>query len=166
MHVVAAFQHSIPLETALAGLENAGVPRKDILALPLDRRDDAVHLFDTMHHSDGESLIELAAILGMIGMLLGSIYGFVLAWGPILCALCGLVGGALIGYGISALRLRNNRKRNQREQAHNLTEVVVLVRCADWQVDTVKQTLWQGNALGVAVYKAGNPKVGRDEELG
>lgn len=161
MHVVAVFQHSVQLEMALAGLENAGVPRGNILALPLDSSDSPPRPFDSMHRSDGVSLIDLAAVLGMIGMLLGAIYGFVLPWGPILCALTGLITGALAGYGISLLRMRSRRRRGQRQAADNPAEVVVIVRCEDWQADTVKRTFWEGSALGVTVYKAGQPKVGQ-----
>ena len=162
MHVVATFQHTIKLEIALAELENGGIPRADILVLPLDRRPEDPRLFDTMHRSDGVSLIELAAVLGMIGMLLGAIYGFVLAWGPIIWATIGLAAGALIGYGINVLRVRRAKRRAPAER--DLTDLVLLVRCPPWQADKVQRILWDGNALGLAVYAGPDAGAGTENE--
>ena len=82
-------------------------------------------------------------------MVLGVIYGFVLAWGPIIWGLLGLVGGFLVGFllDISFSKLRHSKER----RADNDGELFLIVNCEQHQVEQVKKTLWEHLALGVAV---------------
>ena len=155
MYVVGAFQHSLKLELAIAELEEIGIPSAAILALPLEKKGPARPTINSAYHADGISYSELSAALGMIGMLLGSIYGFVLAWGPILWGLIGLAGGFVLGYGIS-YAYHTPERRRRRAEPSGKTEVFVLVNCPDWQGDAVKQILWSGEAFGVSDYRQGN----------
>ena len=92
MYIIATFEYNNFLERAVTEMQMQGVAKERILAAPLDKKGEERRLFDTMHSSDGLSLIGLAAALGTIFMLLGTIYGFVLAWGPIWWGLIGLAG--------------------------------------------------------------------------
>lgn len=80
MYIIATFEHNHFLERAVTGMQMKGVSKERILAAPLDKRGEERRLFDTLHFSDGLSLIDLATILGTIFMVLGSIYGFIWAW--------------------------------------------------------------------------------------
>jgi len=97
MYIFSTFEHSKHLELAITAIEVKGIAKDKILAVPMDKRGEERKLFDTLHSSDGLSLFDLPAILGTIFMLFGSIYGFVLKWGPIWWGLIGLATGALLG---------------------------------------------------------------------
>jgi len=151
MYVVAAFQHSKNIEIAIADIENIGLENNKILVLPLDKRNDKTKIFDNIYEANGESYVDLAAILGMIFMLLGAIYGFILKWGPILWALIGLVVGFLLGF---LIRFFYNKKKNQtKKQVESKTEIIIIVHCEDYQEEKVKEILWGHIAFGVATYK-------------
>jgi hypothetical protein len=102
VHLVSAFQHSVYLELAIIDLEQIGISKEDILALPLDKNGPNNTSVRTSH-KDGTSMVDLVFILSSIFMLLGAIYGFVLKWGPILWGLIGIIVGALIGLAIELL---------------------------------------------------------------
>lgn len=72
MYIVASFEHSAAIELALTELEQIGVEKSDMFALPLRVRNEKKKLFDNAHYSDGVSYIDLATILGSICMLLGA----------------------------------------------------------------------------------------------
>jgi len=75
-------------------------------------------MFDSINRSDGISLYDLAAILGAALMVLGTIYGFVLKWGPVICGLAGLLLGAGIGLFLDLTvfgKLRNTSKASSPE---------------------------------------------------
>ncbi|WP_078433686.1 hypothetical protein [Metabacillus halosaccharovorans] len=82
MYIIASFDYSPALEIAITELMEKDIPQSNILALPLDKQTEVPRLFDSIHYADGTSLVDVAGILGCIFMLLGSIYGFLLEWGP------------------------------------------------------------------------------------
>jgi hypothetical protein len=151
MYVVASFQYSDGLETAVSDLESLGIEKKDILVMPLEKRTENTKMFDNMYNSDGKSLVDFAAILGTIFMLLGAIYGFVLEWGPIFCALIGLVGGLIIGFICDLIFTKAKQKSKLKKT--NLTEVFLMVKCQNDQVEKIKKMLWDQFALGIATMK-------------
>jgi hypothetical protein len=69
MYIIASFEYSTTLELALNKLEQNGIKKENIVAVPLDNRVEEPLLFDTIHHSDGKSLIDTPAILGTIFMI-------------------------------------------------------------------------------------------------
>lgn len=151
MYVVAAFQHSKNIEMAIADLENMGLENQKILVLPLDKRNDKTKIFDSIYAANGESYVDLAAIFGMLFMLLGGIYGFILKWGPILWALIGLIAGFIIGFLIRFVY--NKSKKHQKKLEDSKTEIVIIIHCDDLQEEKVKEILWGHIAFGLAVYK-------------
>lgn len=148
MYIIATFEYNQFLERAVTGMQMKGVSKERILAAPLDKRGEERQLFDTIHSSDGLSLIDLAAALGTIFMLLGSIYGFVLAWGPIWWGLIGLVSGAAIGLVIKLITTKKYAKN--RATAKKMAEVVLIIECNDHELETVRNVLWDCHALGIS----------------
>lgn len=150
MHIIATFEYSISLELALSELENIGIPKKKISAFPLDKRTEKGKLFDSMHHSDGISLFDLAAVLGAIFMLLGSIYGYVLKLGPILWGAFGLLFGLLLGFLIDFTiyksKLAKKIKQNKKEI---ISEVVIVIECDEHKFEKAENILWTNLALGI-----------------
>jgi hypothetical protein len=75
MQVFSTFENTGYLELAICQLEKKGIFKENIFAVPLDNRVEEKNLFDTIHHSDGVSLIDLGAALATGGSL-----GQVLVW--------------------------------------------------------------------------------------
>ncbi len=147
MHVIATFEHSIYLEKAITAIQMKGIEKEDILAVSMDKRGEERKLFDTMHQSDGLSLIDLAAILGTILMLLGTIYGFMLKFGPIFWGLVGLIIGGTLGLIIKLITVKKDSGRQEHKKA---SEVVLIIECTEDKLDMVKDTFWAHHALGVS----------------
>lgn len=149
MYVVASFHYNLHTEIALARVEDLGIKKEHILAIPLEKRGETRNIFDTIHHADGVSLFDGGAILGAACMVIGVIYGFVLAWGPIIWGLIGMVGGFLAGFllDLSFSKFRHSRERRYVTDG----ELILMVYCSAQQAEDVKKTLWDHLALGVAV---------------
>ncbi len=148
MYVVATFEQTIYLEMALSEMEMNGIRKEQILAVPLSKRKADRLTTDTMHQADGHSVLDLAAVLGTIFMLLGAIYGFMLRWGPILWGIIGAVAGMSAGFLIKYIVLKRRVKSGFRKKL--TSEVVVLVACGEKECDTVETVLWNNKALGVS----------------
>jgi hypothetical protein len=147
MHIVSSFEHSTALELAISDLEEGGIEREQIIAVPLDRMGGQDRIFDTIHQSDGISLLDGAAVLGTVCSVLGATYGFVLPLGPILCGLIGLAGGMLAGFLLDLLV--NRKKLKHRRKPAVRTEVVLIIRCHPSRAEHITQTLVRHGALGV-----------------
>ena len=149
MHIISSFEHSAFLELAINHLQEKGIEKEDIVAVPLQNMKDQPKLFDTIHRSDGESLLDLAAVLGTIFSVLGASFGFVLTWGPIIWGLLGLAFGAIIGFMIDYLLTKKHKK--SKTSLH--TEVILIVNCKENEYETVKRILFENKALGVGELK-------------
>ena len=145
MHIISSFEHSAFLELAINHLQEKGIEKEDIVAVPLQNMKDQPKLFDTIHRSDGESLLDLAAVMGTIFSVLGASFGFVLTWGPIIWGLLGLAFGAIIGFMIDYLLTKKHKK--SKTNLH--TEVILIVNCKENEYDIVKRILFENRALGV-----------------
>lgn len=149
MYLLASFHYCLHTEIAIAKVEELGVKKEQILAVPLEIRGETRNIFDTIHHADGISMIDGGMILGSACMVLGVIYGFVLAWGPIIWGLLGLAGGLLIGFLLDLTFTRFSHSQARRNDKDG--ELFLMVQCEPHLVDQVKKTLWDHLALGVAV---------------
>lgn len=146
MYIVSTFKHSIMLEKAITAMEMKGIAREDILAVPLDKRGDKQKLFDSMHQSDGISILDVPFILGTLLALMGAIYGFNFYLGPLLWGIIGFAAGASLGLAIKlVINWKYQRYRSQEQNP----EVVVIVECRESQADAVKDLLWEHDAMGV-----------------
>lgn len=147
IHVISSFEHSDSLELAVIQLEEHGIPKEHIAAIPLQQRSSPPKVFDTIHHTDGFSLLDLAAILATIFSVLGASYGFKLHWGPIIWGLIGVAFGALLGFILDYFLT----KRNNRIKTNLLTEVVLMIRCDGSQTHWVQELLFEHKAFGVGI---------------
>lgn len=153
MYVISSFEYSRKLELALSELEVQGLEKSAILAVPLHKRRGRRKLLDSIHRSDGRSSLDIAAMFGMIGMLLGVIYGFVLYWGPIIWGVAGLGAGLMIGYILD--RMKSNKRRSAPSEKNRRTEVFVMVHCESKDVPRVEEVLWNHGAFAVGLLDRG-----------
>jgi len=155
MYIISTFDYSINLEIAITSIQMKGVTKENIFAVPVDKANEKLNLIDTIHHSDSVSLIDLAAILGAIFMLFGSIYGFVLDWGPVWWGIIGLAFGFSLGIVIKVILLKKylGTKKSAKEP-----EVVLIIQCTENLVEMVVDTLWSNHALGVSKLDHNNDK--------
>lgn len=149
MHFIASFEYSVFLEMVLTELEKNGVAKENIQAFPLDKRLEHGKLFDTIHQSDGISLFDLAAILGMIFMLLGCIYGYILPLGPVIWALIGLIFGAFLGFTIKYIHYKKNYADQIKQKKKRVSEVILIIKCDPNNTKTIENILWNHFALGI-----------------
>lgn len=150
MHLVSVFQHSIYLELAIIDLEQVGISRQKILALSSNKNSSNATSIQASHQ-EGKSYVDLLFICGTVGMLLGAIYGFILAWGPLIWGLIGMIVGVLIGLLIELLISGTQMFRRS-----TTVDVVLIVDCSDAQMGIVERILWSHQALGVAKQPALN----------
>lgn len=150
MYVIATFEQSVFLELAITALEQKGIPKDRILAVPLDKRTEPPQLFDTLHRADGISMFDLGAVLGTCLMLLGSVYGYVLKWGPIIWGIIGAVAGLLIGFIIKYVIVKRRNPGNKSGPKTVTSEAVLMIHCHESQWDNIEKILWDNTALGVS----------------
>lgn len=148
MLVIASFNYSMHLELAITYLERKGIDRESIFAVPLDKRDEKKKIFDSINQSDGISLFDAAIILATIFMLFGSIYGFVLKWGPIICGVIASIIGGIIGFAIDIIPKKGKHKRNK--LSANTSEMFLLIECEKKELEIVEGILWDNLAIGLA----------------
>lgn len=146
MYIVSTFDHSNYLELAITAIQMKGIEKENILGVSMDKRGESSKLFDTLHSSDGLSLLDLPIIFATLFCLVGSIYGFILAWGPVLWGLIGLLSGFSLGF---IIKLITTKKYDNRQEKLRATEVVLIISCQENQSDMVKEILWENHALGV-----------------
>lgn len=149
MLVIATFENSLFIELAISALEKKGIEKEKIFAAPLDKRQEQRQILDSIHRADGVSLYDLGAILGTCLMLLGSIYGYLLTWGPIIWGIIGAVSGIVIGVSIKLLLVRKSKYGNKKVSS----EIILMIRCEDYQRETVENILWDNIALGITCLK-------------
>lgn len=149
-YVVSTFNHSIYLELAITAIQMKGIPKAKILGVSMDKRGEDKKLFDSIHSSDGFSMLDLPIIFSILFCFTGSIYGFLLTWGPVLWGLIGIVVGFSLGLIIKWI---TTKKYNHSQKKLKATEVVVIIECLETQVEMVKDLLWEHHALGCALRK-------------
>ena len=133
-YIVSTFDHSIYLELAITALQMKGIKKENILAISMDKRGEQGKLFDSIHGSDGLSLFDLPALFAVVFGMLGSIYGFVLKWGPLLWGLIAITIGFTLGFTIKLILIK---KYNHRQNNKRGTEVVLIIECLENQMDMV-----------------------------
>jgi hypothetical protein len=92
LQIYSTFEHTVNLELAISSLEKNGIDKEHIFAVPLTNLKTQRRLFDSIHNTDGVSLISTGAALGTAFAVVGASVGFKLKLGPIYW---GLIGTAL-----------------------------------------------------------------------
>lgn len=149
MQIFSTFENHVFLEIAISNLEKIGIKSEDIYAVPLDNREESRKIFDTLHRSDGISLIDIAMPLATVFAVVTASIGFKLSWGPIYWGLIGAVGGFMIGFLIRLFMVLKNTKKKHRLKGKE-SEVILIVDCDEAKGESVEKILWEHFALGLA----------------
>ena len=147
MYIFSTFEHSKYLELATTAIQMKGIKKENILAVPMDKRSEAKTPFDSIHGADGISLLDIPALLAVFFGIFGSIYGFILKWGPLLWGLIGIIIGIVLGL---IIKYFTTKKNINKQNISNSTEVVLVIQCTENQLEMVKDTLWAHYAFGVS----------------
>ncbi|WML39474.1 hypothetical protein RCG19_20185 [Neobacillus sp. OS1-2] len=152
MQLFSTFENQTSIEMAISTLVKNGIRKEDIFAVPLDNRQEERKVFDTLHRSDGTSLIDIGMALATAFSVIGASIGFKLSWGPIYWGLIGAFIGFVIGF---AIRLFTEvvLKKKQRLLKGKQSEVILIIDCQEQQADLVENILWNHFAFGVAKVK-------------
>lgn len=149
VQIFSTFEHSANLELAISYLEKYGISKDKIFAVPLTNRKKELRIFDSIHNSDGISLISTGAALGTAFAVIGASVGFKLQWGPIYWGLIGTGGGFLLGLLIDLFYYKVIKKQQRLLRGRN-SDVIIIVECEEKQSDMVENILWHHFALGTA----------------
>ncbi|WP_312097724.1 hypothetical protein [Niallia sp.] len=152
MQLFSTFEHSIFTEMAISTLEKRGIKKENIFVLPLDNQMGERNVFDTIHRSDGTSLIDIGAALATAFSVIGASIGFKLTLGPIYWGLIGAAAGFLIGFSIRLFTEIVLKKRKRLLKGIH-SEVIVIVDCNEEEGEMVENILFSHYALGVAKVK-------------
>ncbi|WP_442597189.1 hypothetical protein [Neobacillus sp. D3-1R] len=152
MQLFSTFENHIYLEMAISTLEKKGILKENIFAVPLDNRLEESKLFDTIHRSDGTSIIDIGMALATAFSVIGASIGFKLEWGPIYWGLIGAFIGFLIGFVIR-LFIEKVFKKRERVLKGKHSEVILIIDCDETQAEFVENVLFRHFALGVAKIK-------------
>ncbi|MCR8633748.1 hypothetical protein [Paenibacillus radicis (ex Xue et al. 2023)] len=148
MLIVSTFEHSVELEQALAVLEKNGIDSSHILAVPMDAFPNKSFAFASEASEQAHKAFEVGMACATACGVLGSTYGFILEWGPLIWGLMAAVGGFGAGFGIYRLYIVP-RSQAKRLKASKLPEVTVIIRCTTAKHLEVCKVLWQYKALTV-----------------
>lgn len=148
MLIVSTFEHSIELEQALAVIEQSGIHSSHILAVPMDASPDHSFSFSSEASEQAHRAFGVGMACATACGVLGTAYGFVLAWGPLIWGLAAAIGGFGVGYGIYR-RYFAPRSQERRLKASILPEVTLIIRCNPVKSFEVCKLLWQYHALTV-----------------
>ncbi len=149
MQIFSTFENNIFLEIAISNLEKIGIKRENIYAVPLDHREETRKIFDTLHRSDGISLIDIAMPLATAFSVITASLGFELKWGPIYWGLIGAIGGFMTGLAIRLLIVMITNKKKKRLKGKQ-SEVILIIECAEEKGEAVEKILWEHLAIGLA----------------
>ena len=147
MFIIATFDHSIFIELAISDMEIRGIPRNQIFAAPMEKKQSPIFLIDTIHRADGVSTMDAACITGAFGSIIAAVYGFIWPGGPLLWGLIGLTAGFIIGGGIDMYISQKDRKLSAGDKS---TEVVMIVNCEANQLSLVEEILIRHTAQGIS----------------
>lgn len=149
MQIFSTFETTPYLEMAISTLEKKGIKKESIYAVPLDNRAEERKVFDSLHRSDGTSLIDIGMALATAFSVIGASIGFKLSWGPIYWGLIGAVIGFVIGFAIRLFtEMVLKKKRRLLKGKHS--EIILIIDCEESQVEFIENVLWNHFAIGVA----------------
>lgn len=152
MQLFSTFESTQYVEMAISTMEKKGIHKEQIFAVPLDNRTEERKLFDSLHRSDGISLIDIGVALATAFSVIGASIGFKLAWGPIYWGLIGAAAGFIVGFLIRlVIELGIKKKKRVLQGKHS--EIILIVECDESKAELIEEILWNHFALGVAKIK-------------
>src|SRR5690625_2064098 len=123
---------------AISKLEYKGIKKEAIYAVPLDNRTEEYRLLDSIHRSDGTSMIDIGMALATAFSVIGTSVGFKLAWGPIFWGLISAFIGFTLGVGIRLYTEVILRKRKRKRIKGNGAEIILIIDCTEAQAAFVE----------------------------
>lgn len=152
MQIFSTFENNAFLEIAISMVEKKGIKKENIFAVPLDNRTEERKIIDTIHRSDGTSLVDIGFALATAFSVIGASIGFELSLGPIYWGLIGAFIGFLVGVSIRLFtELVLKKKKRLLKGKHS--EVILIINCEEEQAELVENILWSHYALGIAKVK-------------
>ncbi|WP_338473403.1 hypothetical protein R4Z10_21445 (plasmid) [Niallia sp. XMNu-256] len=152
MQIFSTFETTSYLEMAILTLEKKGIKKESIYAVPLDNRQEERKVFDSLHRSDGTSLIDIGMALATAFSVFGASIGFKLSWGPIYWGIIAAIMGFVLGFSIRLFtEVILKKKRRLLKGKHS--EVILIVECEESSAELIVNVLWNHFALGVAKVK-------------
>lgn len=155
LYIFATFKHSNLVEICVNELLEMEISRDKILIVPMEVTSKEVSLLDTMYQSDGQSLMDLAGVLGTVFMLIGTIYGYVLRIGPVLSGTVGLVAGLLSGVIIDYFWTK--RKNKVTIQKKEFADIIFTVHCERKDKRAIMKVCGKNGALAIGIYEPEGP---------
>ncbi|MDQ6595049.1 hypothetical protein E2K98_04310 [Bacillus salipaludis] len=152
MQLFSTFETTHYLEMAISKLEKRGMKKENIYAVPLDNRSEERKVFDSLHRSDGTSLIDIGMALGTAFSVIGASIGFKLSWGPIYWGLISAMIGFALGFAIRLFTELVVKKRKRLLRGKH-SEIILIINCEESQAELIENILWNHFALGVAKVK-------------
>jgi hypothetical protein len=152
LQLFSTFEGNAFIEMAISTLEKKGIKKENIFAVPLDNRTDDRKIFDTIHRSDGTSMVDIGMALATAFSVIGASIGFKLAWGPIYWGLISAFIGFVVGFAIRLFTEKVMKKR-RRVLKGTPSEIILIVECTESQAELVENILWNHFAFGVAKIK-------------
>ena len=149
LQLFSTYESNAFLEIAISALKKKGIKQEDIFAVPLDNRTEERKVFDSLHRSDGISLVDIGMALATAFSVVGASIGFKLAWGPIYWGLISAFIGFVLGFAIRLItELVLKKKKRVLRGKHS--EIILIIDCKETQAELIENILWNHFALGVA----------------
>lgn len=127
MHVMAGFESNAYVEIALEEIkEQTNITDEQIAFIEMTPQEKPQTLFDSIHYSDGKSVMDSIGVGGVVGGVFGIIYGSVLWLGSLLIGVLGFVLGGFIGFFIDYW-IAKRKKQKSRPIRH--IEILLLIQC-------------------------------------
>lgn len=144
--IVATFDYSQFIELAITELEEKGIAKDKILAIPMRQEKKNFAILDTIHRADGISIFDTASVLATTGMTLGVIYGFIWTWGPIIWGIIGLFTGTMVGLILDYML---TKRKISTQGKSKVSEMVLIISCESGQKELVEKVLRNNTAFGI-----------------
>ncbi|MBB6214511.1 hypothetical protein HNQ80_000591 [Anaerosolibacter carboniphilus] len=145
MLIIGAFKYSIELEEALGELENNGISRKHILAVPMNTYVGTSIDFISESHDFYSKGIEVGMACATACSVIGTSMGFVLRWGPIIWGLTAAFIGFIIGFGLYFFFYKSAHRNLSKE----LPEATIIVQCSEEHSNLVMEIMWKYDVLTI-----------------
>ena len=105
--------------------------------------------FDSIHSSDGFSILDSMAAWAVVGGVLGIIYGSRIWLGSILLGLLGFITGCLLGFIFDKLIHKTKKERKIRH-----IEILLVIKCnSKDQVDKAAAICKKNNVLSLGIHQ-------------
>lgn len=150
MHLAAGFDSNVYLEIAIEEVkEECNLTDEQISCIHMDPQEKPPTFFDSIHYSDGRSIMDGMSAWAVVGGVLGIVYGSRLYLGPLIIGLLGFAIGALIGFVVESALGKYKGKGNKIRHI----EFLLLIRCSTVpEVKSVATILRRYNVISLGVY--------------